>query len=90
MIINTLKKKLTKYNIKPQTLFYLADKDDSKTITLLELRDALQTVLPHNECTPSDILKIMQAFDKNQDYMIDRKEYMKVFENEITKDLKTI
>ena len=46
-IITNLQEKLERYHIKPKTLFYLADKDDSKTISLLELREALQTVLPH-------------------------------------------
>ena len=83
-----MKRKLEKHKMKPKTLFAIADCDDSKTISLVELKEALMTVLPYKDCTEGDIVKIMKAFDTNGDQLIDYEEFMNGFGIQSEKKLK--
>ena len=66
-------------NLTPTALFKRADKNKNKIITIDELKAAMKELLPEENLSMAEIMKIMRTFDVNKNGKIEQGEFIDVF-----------
>ena len=61
-------------------IFHLIDENGDGVLQLSELKDYIQSLLPHLIITEEDIFRLMRDFDKNFDGVISKQEMIYIID----------
>lgn len=80
MWIKKLDNAFLREGVSPSVAFKAADSNHNGVITVDELRESIKRLIPDDTLSLIELKKVMMAFDKNRNGMIEEKEFIEVIE----------